>query len=251
MQVIPSGDYLKLRRWFLPERPGSLVWAHVVHTGRGRCLVDRWPNPRTVVAEVAGNYSLRGDPAYLDDNAESIAGFVEAPAEFFPVLRRVDPDLIVWEQVVFELTGQVCRPPEATALPRRLTTADADAVAGLAEEISWISKTLGGPAGLAASGLGWGAFMGDELASVAAPFFLGENHEDIGVVTEQAFRRQGLSTACAAALITDIRARQRLPTWTTSRQNLASVGVAGRLGFRQVREGRLYVLRTPVPGSDE
>ena len=106
------------------------MWAHVVHTGRGRCLVDRWPNPRTVVAEVAGNYSLRGDPAYLDDDAESIAGFVEAPAEFFPVLRRVDPDLIVWEQVVFELTGQVCRPPEATAVPRRLTTVDADAVAG-------------------------------------------------------------------------------------------------------------------------
>lgn len=251
MQVIPSGDYRKLRRWFLPEQPGSLVWAHVVHTGRGRCLVDRWPNPRTVVAEVAGNYSLRGDPAYLDDDAESIAGFVEAPAEFFPVLRRVDPDLIVWEQVVFELTGQVCRPLEATAVPRRLTTADADAVAGLGEEISWISKTLGGPAGLAASGLGWGAFMGDELASVAVPFFFGENHEDIGVVTEQTFRRQGLSTACAAALVTDIRTRGRLPTWTTSRQNMASVGVAGRLGFRQVREDRLYVLRTPVRGPDE
>jgi hypothetical protein len=200
MQVIASGDHPKLRRWFVPERPGSLVWAHVVHTGRGRCLVDRWPNPRTVVAEVAGNYSLRGDPPYLDDEAESIAGFVEAPAEFLPVLRRLDPDLIVWELLVFELKGEVCRPPEPTAAPRRLTAADADAVAGVAERISWISKTLGGSAGLAASGLGWGAFMGDQLASVAVPFFVGENHEDIGVVTERAFRRQGLSTVCAAAL---------------------------------------------------
>jgi hypothetical protein len=226
------------------------VWAHVVHTGRGRCLVDRWPNPRTVVAEIAGNYSLRGDPAYLDDEAESIAGFVEAPAEFFPVLRRLDPNLIVWDQVVFELNGEVCR-PQATAVPRRLTTADADAVAGLAEEISWISKTLGGPAELAASGLGWGAFMGDELASVAVPFFLGENHENIGVVTQRAFRRQGMSTACATALVTDIRARGRLPTWITSRDNAASVSVAGRLGFRQVREDRSYVMRTPVPRSDD
>jgi RimJ/RimL family protein N-acetyltransferase len=251
MQVIPSGDHLKLRRWFLPERPGSLVWAHVVQTGRGRCLVDRWPNPRLVVAEVAGNYSLRGDPAYLDDEAESIVGFIAAPAEFFPALRRLYPDLIVWEQVVFELNGDVCRPPEATAVPRRLTAADADAVAGLAEEISWISKTLDGPAGLAASGLGWGAFMGDELASVAVPFFLGEHHEDIGVVTERAFRRQGLSTACAAALVTDVQTRRRRPTWIASRENAASVGVAGRLGFRQVREDRLYVVRPPVPESDD
>ncbi|HZS21080.1 MAG TPA: hypothetical protein VFA63_08835 [Pseudonocardiaceae bacterium] len=47
-----------MQQWFLPERPGPLVWAHVVQTGHGRCLVDRWPNPRTVVAQVADNYSL-------------------------------------------------------------------------------------------------------------------------------------------------------------------------------------------------
>jgi predicted GNAT family acetyltransferase len=93
--------------------------------------------------------------------------------------------------------------------------------------------------------------MGVELVSVAVPFFIGEIHEDIGVVTERAFRRQGLSTACAAALVTDIRARGRLPTWITSRENVASVGVAGRLGFRRVREDVLYVMRTPVPGLDD
>lgn len=249
--MIPSGDHLKLRRWFLPERPGALVWAHVVLTGRGRCLVDRWPNPRTVTAEVADNYSLRGDPAYLDDEAESIAGFVDAPAEFLPALRQLDPGLCIWERVGFELKGDVRRSPEATLVPRRLTAADADAVARLAEGLSWISKTLGGPAGLAASGLGWGAFMGVELVSVAVPFFIGEMHEDIGVVTERAFRRQGLSTACAAALVTDIHARGRLPTWITSRENVASVDVARRLGFRRVREDVLYVLRTPIPGLDD
>ncbi len=86
---------------------------------------------------------------------------------------------------------------------------------------------------------------------MAVPFFLGEHHEDIGVVTERAFRRQGLSTACAAALITDIQARRRRPSWTTSPENKASVGVARRLGFRQVRADRLYLVRTPVPGPDD
>jgi GNAT superfamily N-acetyltransferase len=214
-------------------------------------LVDRWPNPRTVIAEVADNYSLRGDPAYLEAEAESIAGFVDAPVEFLPALRQLDPDLCIWERVGFELKEDVRRSPEATVVPRRLTAADADAVARLAEGLSWISKTLGGPAGLAASGLGWAAFIGDELVSVAVPFFIGESHEDIGVVTERAFRRQGLSTACAAALVTDIRTRGRLPTWITSRENVASVGLAEQLGFRRVRGDVLYVMRTPVPGLDD
>lgn len=251
MQPLAASDHLNLQQWFLPERPGPLVWAHVMRTGRGRCLVDRWPNPRTVIAKVADNYSLRGDPAYLDEEPESIAGFVDAPEEFLPVLRQLDPDLLARERVVFQLDGDVCRPPETAAVLRRLTGADADTVAGLAEGISWISKTLGGPAGLAGSGLGWGALVGDELAAVAVPFFLGEHHEDIGVVTERAFRRQGLSTACAAALITDIQARRRRPSWTTSPENKVSVGVARRLGFRQVRADRLYLVRTPVPGPDD
>jgi len=58
VQPLAASDHLKLQQWFLPERPGPLVWAHVVQTGHGRCLVDRWPNPRTVVAQVADNYSL-------------------------------------------------------------------------------------------------------------------------------------------------------------------------------------------------
>ncbi len=251
VQLVPAGYQLQLRQWFRPELPGPLVWPHVVRTGRGRCLVDRWPNPRTVVAEVAGNYSLRGDPAHLDDHAEPIAGFVEAPEEFLAGLRRLDPDLHIWERMILELNGDVRRPPAPAAVVRRLTTVDADALAGLAEGIGWISNTLGGPAGLAASELGWGAFADGQLASVAVPFFLGAEHEDIGVVTDQDFRRQGFSAACAAAVVADIRARGRRPTWTTSLKNVASLGVARRLGFRPVREDRLYLVRTPVPGPDD
>jgi hypothetical protein len=42
--------------------------------------------------------------------------------------------------------------------------------------------TWGGPAGLAVSGTGWPAFDGDRAVSVAVPFFVGADHEDIGVV---------------------------------------------------------------------
>src|SRR5262249_46142971 len=101
MQLVPGGCHVQLRQWFRPERPGllSIVWSHLVRTGRGQCLVDRWPDPRTVVTEVAGNYSLRGNPVHLDDQPEPIAGFVEAPDVFFSRLRQLDPGLVVWNRV--------------------------------------------------------------------------------------------------------------------------------------------------------
>ena len=54
-----------LRERFLPERPGPLVGMHVIQTGHGRCLADRWPDPRAVLADAAQNYTLLGDPYAL------------------------------------------------------------------------------------------------------------------------------------------------------------------------------------------
>jgi hypothetical protein len=53
------------RSWFLPVRPGPLVGLHVLQSGHGACFADRWPEPRMLLANVAGNYSLAGDPDAL------------------------------------------------------------------------------------------------------------------------------------------------------------------------------------------
>lgn len=260
---LPRAQYGQLRPWFGPERPGPLVWSHIVRTGHGRCLVDRWPNPRTVLAEVGGNISLRGDPEHLSDPDEPIVGFVDASESFLPKLRDLDADLHIWDRLIFELPDVARRPPQpvaavggatlaegrSSAAVRRLTAADFGALAGLDESSRWIAKTFGGPTGLAGSELAWGVFDDGRLVSVAVPFYLGEHYEDLGVVTEQAFRRRGRSTACAAAVVADILARGRRPSWTTSPDNHASLGVAARLGFRLVREDVLYLVRTPVPTS--
>jgi RimJ/RimL family protein N-acetyltransferase len=113
----------------------------------------------------------------------------------------------------------------------------------------WIANTWGGPPGLAASGYAYGAFVDGQLASVACSFGLADGFEDIGVITEPAFRGRGLSPACAAALCADIRARGRLPSWSTSPDNAASLRVAEKLGFSLHHHDRLWVIGRSVPQS--
>lgn len=233
--------------WFGPERPGPIIHAHVAATGHGRCRVDRWPEPRVVLAELPGNYALRGDPDAVDPVLLSdVEGFVESPPRWLPVLRATDPSVATWDRVVAALPD-TADPPEPRAPVRPLVAADGPALAALDPSIEWIHRTWGGPEGLAASGRAWAAFEGRDVVSVAVTFFVGERHEEIGVVTDPAHRGRGLSTACTAALVRDIRARGRRPSWTTSPDNIASRGVAARLGFVHVRDDVLYAVRTEIP----
>jgi predicted GNAT family acetyltransferase len=125
--------------------------------------------------------------------------------------------------------------------------ADVAGLEALHPSISWISETWGGHAGLAASGRAWVAVDDDRPVAVATAFFVGTEHEDVGVVTEPGYRGRGLSTSCAAAVVADVRARGHRPTWTTSPDNAASRAVAARLGFVHARDDVLYAVGVPIP----
>jgi RimJ/RimL family protein N-acetyltransferase len=242
-----------LADWFLPERPGPLVGSHLVLTGHGAAWADRWPAPRALLVEAAGNYSMAGDPGALRAaDLPPLAGFIEAPGPFVPLLRAACGDLVAWGRVISELPGTAALDlarfaAPADALVRRLAAADEAHLAGLGPATNWVSKTWGGPSGLAASGHAWGAFVGERLASVAGTFFAGAQYEDVGVVTEPGFRGRGLNTACAAALCRDVRVRGHMPSWTTSADNPASLRVAEKLGFVRHRTDRLFVTGVEVP----
>jgi RimJ/RimL family protein N-acetyltransferase len=47
-----------------------------------------------------------------------------------------------------------------------------------------------------------------------------------------------------------VRRRGRVPSWTTSPDNTASLGVAAKLGFTLQRRDRLLVVDVPVPVPD-
>jgi predicted GNAT family acetyltransferase len=192
---------------------------------------------------------LAGDPNAFQpaDLKGRIAGFVEVPDPFVPLIKATFPDLTFWDRVIFQLDTQPRFTSPARIHIRRLTAVDAYHLWGLSPEISWISKTWSGPIGLAASGFAWGAFVDGQLVSVACSFFLGIQFEEIGVVTEPAFRGRGLSVACAGALCKDIQDRGRQPSWSTSPDNTGSVRVAEKLGFTLQRRDHLYLIGVRNP----
>lgn len=249
MLLLDPASRARLHSSLLPDRPGPLVALHVLRTGNGALFVDRWPHPRALLAASAGNYSLTGDPSAVRGHelAGRLAGMVDAPAGFEPLLRDAFPDLKVWERVILELSEGKAGPLRERPGLRRLRSGDAALVWGLSAEIAWISRTWGGPDGLASSGTAWGAFVDGRLASLAVSFFVGDRHEDIGVVTEAEHRGKGLSAACAARLCEEIRGRGRTPSWSTSPDNAASLRVADKLGFRRARDDLLYVVAQPIP----
>jgi hypothetical protein len=242
-----------LASWFQPERPGPLVAAHVIHTGNGQAWVDRWPDVRAVVAETNYNFVMAGDPNALDPNSldKTVAGFVAAPSSFLPLLEATYPTLVKWPRLIGWLPVDPIRPspanfPKKTEV-RRLSSTDAPDLEMLSAESIWVGQTWGSGKQLAQSGYGWGAWVDGTLASVACTFFLANDYEDIGVVTEPPFRGNGLSTVCVYELCLDIIARGRRPTWATSTDNTASWRVAEKLGFVHERDDWLYVVGRDLP----
>jgi RimJ/RimL family protein N-acetyltransferase len=247
-QINPN-QITALKDWFIPESPCWLVGMHILNTGNGACFLDRWPVPQAVLLDSGGNYSLLGDTDALqpEDLKVRIHGFLDAPAQFEPLLKETFPDLKAWDRIILELLEKPHLSRPDGYMFRRLEAGDSYHLWGLTPESAWITKTWGGPAGLAASGHAWGAFAQGQLVAVAATWFLGEEHEELGVVTEAAYRGRGLSAACAGALCADIQNRGHQPTWSTSPDNDASVRVAEKIGFSILRGARLYVIGTPIP----
>ncbi|WP_327690115.1 GNAT family N-acetyltransferase [Streptomyces tubercidicus] len=239
-----------LSRWFAAGSPGTVAMAeHVQVAGVGRWWADRAHAPRTVAVACAGQVLLRGDPRALAPEALAVfdAHYVQAPARFLPALRSAFDLIVPWERMLYVHQEPVTAPcPPSGVTVRRLLPEDAPALAALASDTAWLHAGWGGPAGLAASGLGWAAFRTDEVLAVACTYFHGTVYEDIACYTAPAHRRRRLALACVTALCQDIAGRGHTPSWTCSRDNRPSRLLAWTAGFRLAHEYVHYLVRQPA-----
>ncbi|MFD5327319.1 GNAT family N-acetyltransferase [Streptomyces sp. NPDC127092] len=225
---------------------------HVLTTGHGSWWTDRTVRPRVIAVTCGDHALLAGDPTALTSaDLAPLAGLcVEASDRFLPLLGAAFDRLHSWDRMLYvhHATGVPPRVPRGVTV-RRLRPEDGPALAAIVPTMSWIHATWGGPAGLAASGLGWAAFRKGRVLAVACTRFTGSRYEDVACATDPSERRQPLALACVQGLTDDISARGRIATWSCSRDNRASRLLAWTAGFRLIRE---YVHHTtgPVPVSN-
>jgi GNAT superfamily N-acetyltransferase len=240
LQITPE-QLAALQSWFSPERQ-HLITLHILNTGNGQCFVDRWPEPRVLLSSIGRLCSLSGDPNAITpaNLRERLGGIVHASSRFLPLIKTVFPDVRSIDRVILELQEKPAILPEVDL--RRVEASGAGILEHLDPDLHWIANTWGGLPGLAASGCAWAAFIDGKAVSLAATFLSADRIEDIGVVTNSAYRGLGLAPQCAAALCQDIQSRGRRPSWTTSHDNRASIRAAEKLGFKFVGPDVLYVL---------
>ncbi len=232
------------------EVPGpEAIFGHVVNTGHGRMWTDQRAEPRVVLAETGQNYVLRGDAEQITPESLEglVQGFLDCSEDFEDLVAAAFPEQVIWPRVTQALHAAPTRPAPPNVPVRRLVPGDEKAIRTLRDDEAWISKTWGGPDGLASSGRAWGAFDADRLVAVACVFFVGDQQDEVGVVTDREYRGRGLSTACAYGVCADAISSGRIPVWTTSPDNEASLKVATKLGFSPIRRDRLHVVGIDVP----
>ncbi len=134
-------------------------------------------------------------------------------------------------------------PPPALVHPlvRRLTPDDEPLIEE-APPFLQQGRLFGGPRALLREGIIAGAVDQGKLVATAHTATMTADYADIGVATLDAYRRQGIAAAAASLVCQAVQAMNRVPVWDCATDNVASVHLAEKLGFRPI-DGRVDLTR--------
>ena len=219
-----------------------MLWAVLKGRNTGRALVDNVRSPSQCV--------LRTDAVLTFSSRQISQTFLNEAIVHF---RRKDPVWLVWSPII---SSQLLA-PEATHITQRLEFYDCDAysrvLAGwrrrlpdgfeirpidrhLLDRCEWRSEMefyCGSLDNFLLNGLGFCMMQGDDIIVEAYVSSFGETKAEIGAITQEAYRGHGYAPITCAYLIEACEQRGYQAYWSCDTDNLASVRVARKLGFRQ------------------
>ncbi len=205
-----------------------------VHDGRGRMLrtnePDGRPAPRLFVGRTRHGHVVRFGQSASDSLARRLAAFLEretVPADPRAPLIGVEAFRAALEadaHVEREWAGPAYCFPDALARPDEAIPVGPDASAdAVRDSFPWVLDPAWQPAF---------AVVRDGVAvSVCFTSRNGARAAEAGVNTLPEYRGRGYASAATAAWGATVRESGRIPLYSTSWDNLASQGVARRLGL--------------------
>lgn len=238
-------DHPALQTLFDPSVPDNpVLWAVLKGRHAGRALVDDVQHPSQCV--------LRTDAVLTFASRWISQSFLhEAIAHF---RKMGDVWLVCPPTGSFQLLA-----PETNRVIRRLEFFDCDARSpvladlrqrlpdgcqirpidrALLERCEWKSDMeffCGSLDNFLANGIGLCMMRGDEIVVEAYASSLGETQAEIGAVTREAYRGRGYAPIACAYLVEVCERRGYEAYWSCNVDNVASIRVAKKLGFRRER----------------
>lgn len=105
---------------------------------------------------------------------------------------------------------------------------------GLLEASGVDGTDFGGLSVLLEEGSVAAAVVDGKIVGSAHTTALTDRYADIGVGTDERWRRRGYATAAASLVARRIQESGRIPVWSCGEDNMASLRVARKLGFKEV-----------------
>jgi RimJ/RimL family protein N-acetyltransferase len=232
-----------VRAWLgEPQSPGLLDLYQALADHRQGLWGDDPRTPRSVVLVREGTHQLE---AFGAGAVEPAAGWLcrhegrtvalLAPREWWDAIELRVERVERVEVVTLAVEASDFRPASSAVVTRRLTAKDSAAF--LASEIApeWALSGWRTFRDLAERGAGYVVPFGVGCAAVSWIYSQAGPYEAIGVATAARYRRLGLGKAVASALVAEIlEDRGKIPIWTSTPENAASLATAEALGFSAV-----------------
>ncbi|CAG7616342.1 GNAT family N-acetyltransferase [Paenibacillus allorhizosphaerae] len=98
-------------------------------------------------------------------------------------------------------------------------------------------------------GIGYCIVEGNTIASWCLSLFVDSKHHELGLMTDEAYRRKGYAKAAASACARRCLDDGKIPHWNCDDHNKGSIHVAESIGFKKEREYDVFQIN--VDSEDE
>ena len=234
LHIVPPERYPAVLALIDPEGCGA-VYAYSVAEGAQSGILYTDENETVLLVRHACGFALLFG-AYTEEILRETGEMILHPAPyartvlFAPDERaagyfRKQDDFIAEQRLFYRYpSGEI--PPENPAV-RRMTTAMLAQIAGrITPAFSWDN-----PDDFAEKGAGYCVMQDGIPAAWAFSAAVSSRETDIGVETDEKYRRRGLAFAAATAMVRDTLLRRKMPVWACHTENTGSRKLAEALGF--------------------
>ncbi|NLE43265.1 MAG: GNAT family N-acetyltransferase [Chloroflexi bacterium] len=240
--------YSRFAGW-LGDHPHTVITQHLLR--HGLCRVWLYGEASAPVGAIVQGDGLPGEPSGFGRDPAVLWRLLQQVEGWFCLLvesecaeavgARFEQELGVHVSYLDDVCHVLDAPPPSLSDPavRLLTPADLSLLEAAPVELRescWPSVEA-----LLHEGVVACAVVDGRVAATALSSAHSQRYADVGVYTAEAHRGRGYATTAASLVARRLQERGLTPVWGAGSHNIASLRVAGKLGFREVGR-RTYVI---------